>query len=1413
MKLCTFILLLSASVGGAEELYVTPQGAGNRDGSSWTNAFASFAGVAWGKGTGTVGPGDTLWVAGGTYATPLVVGASGTALNRIAIRRVKTGDAAPAAAAGWSPALDAPVIIDGPTTSCILLGSGNGDYVTIDGRDEYGIKCVFKDGGQGVEIDNTPGTISGVVLQYIEAAGPGPITQSADTRGFDLTVTGTIADLRVSHCSAHNSDTTFQISKSSGLIVEYSRFYDAYALNADVYHPNTLILTDCTNGTFRFNRLYNIRVEGLFFESGTSDHVRIYGNLFYVGNVPPDNGRGIEFGSTAIGTNIQIYNNTFVGFPFLALRPSDASRSGLVVKNNIFFNTVPELDGTTHDYNLFSGALPLPEPNGVANAPDPFVNLAHGDFHLSNGVAPNRARNRGQALGPIFDVDPEGNLRGADGGWDIGAYELAAAPQAPSVTSSPQAGGIYGRMLTYHITGSNTPTAYTLSGSLPPGMTFEATTQTLSGTASRAGTYEMTIVATNASGSGAKILTLDLRRAELTVAGTSVESRNYNGTRTATLNTNASTLVGLLPSDVGSVTLVTASAVGSFDSADTGQNKPVIITGLDLAGSRAANYRLVAPDAVGTITRAPLKIDGITAANRTFNGTTDAGVSVANAQPRGLFPGDSIDFVSASGRFLNPGAGVSKPVEITEVVLSGGSSANYLPLPSPVTADILPASATITLSNLLHSFDATAKSINVATVPAGLATSITYSGSASPPSAVGLYALIATITDPNYRGSATGVLHISGSTPPTPAFTNTGFAAGTVGAPFSFLISAINSPTAYAATGLPAGLTINTATGVISGTPTSAGTTVVELSASNAGGVARSTLTIAIVAVGSAMQTVSFAPAAAPLIVGKPIVLVATSSSGLAVTFSLVSGNAVLSGPTLTLYDTGRTVVRATQPGNASFVRASTEVVFENAQTLTSSQVFFGKVGADAMAAVLAGDNRTGTIYARVAATGETLLAHLLINSDGTFDATLPASTTTLPPGGHRTFRGRSWNGTLLGTIAEIGAGFSAVVQPPSGSTLALAGAYTATVTPSATGTTYLVVGTQGQAYALSLTPALNTSAQGTVDSSGRFTFQTPEAATITGTASAGSKLVQGTLQTAAGSTTHFAGSSSLGPPLARLANLSSLARVSSGDSAQTMVAGLVLRGAPPRPLLLRAAGPALTGFGVASALTDPKLRLFDQARRLLGENDDWNNSETARSTAARVGAFPLLSGSRDAVIQATLAAGTYTVEVDPNGGSGAALVEVYDASEGAATNPPMIVNLSTRGFVGGAGSSVVGGLVIAGTVPARVLVRGVGPALTAFGLDRALADPVLQIYRDATLLAQNDNWEAPQTITSTQSAATGPEITAFSAGVGAFELPKGSKDAAIVVALNPGAYSAVLSGAGNTTGAGLVEVYLLTSR
>ena len=73
-------------------------------------------------------------------------------------------------------------------------------------------------------------------------------------------------------------------------------------------------------------------------------------------------------------------------------------------------------------------------------------------------------------------------------------------------------------------------------------------------------------------------------------------------------------------------------------------------------------------------------------------------------------------------------------------------------------------------------------------------------------------------------------------------------ASGTVGSAFSYQIAATNSPTSYAATGLPAGLSVSTTTGLISGTPTAAGTSTVTLSATNSGGTGSATLTLTIAA-------------------------------------------------------------------------------------------------------------------------------------------------------------------------------------------------------------------------------------------------------------------------------------------------------------------------------------------------------------------------------------------------------------------------------------------------------------------------------------------------------------------------------------------------------------------------------------
>ena len=126
-----------------------------------------------------------------------------------------------------------------------------------------------------------------------------------------------------------------------------------------------------------------------------------------------------------------------------------------------------------------------------------------------------------------------------------------------------------------------------------------------------------------------------------------------------------------------------------------------------------------------------------------------------------------------------------------------------------------------------------------------------------------------------------------------------------------------------------------------------------------------------------------------------------------------------------------------------------------------------------------------------------------------------------------------------------------------------------------------------------------------------------------------------------------------------RLVNLS--ARHWVGTDADVLIAGFVVAGSGSKQVLVRAVGPTLAGFGVAGALADPELEVLDGAGRVLGRNSNWDGA--LAPTFARVGAFPLAAGSRDAAALVTLPAGsTYTVKVSGvNNTAGEALVEVYE--------------------------------------------------------------------------------------------------------------------------------------------------------
>ena len=265
--------------------------------------------------------------------------------------------------------------------------------------------------------------------------------------------------------------------------------------------------------------------------------------------------------------------------------------------------------------------------------------------------------------------------------------------------------------------------------------------------------------------------------------------------------------------------------------------------------------------------------------------------------------------------------------------------------------------------------------------------------------------------------------------------------------------------------------------------------------------------------------------------------------------------------------------------------------------------------------------------------------------------------------------------------------------------------------------------------------------------------------------------------------------------PATRIINISTRSYVST--DANIMIAGFYITGSTPKQVLIRASGPALAAFGVAGALADPRMELHSTT--LIASNDNWSeDAARIEAVAARVGAFAWTRGSKDAAILITLAPGAYTAKVSGvQNGTGAALVEVYDADE--TQTDSKLVNISTRSLVKTGGDVQIAGFVITGPTAKRVLVRANGPSLAALGVPGVLADPELTLQQEQTFVAGSDDW-------STDEAT----IEAAAVAAGAFAWTKGSKDAALVVTLQPGPYTAKVNGKNNGTGVALIEVYAL---
>jgi regulation of enolase protein 1 (concanavalin A-like superfamily) len=437
----------------------------------------------------------------------------------------------------------------------------------------------------------------------------------------------------------------------------------------------------------------------------------------------------------------------------------------------------------------------------------------------------------------------------------------------PAISSATTISGTANHAFSYQIVASNSPTSYNAT-SLPTGLSINTSTGAITGTPTAAGTSTVALSATNASGAGTATLTLTINPE----GGGLPSPWQQNDIGSVGIAGDASYAAGLFTVTGSGSDIWTGGDAFHFVYQSLNGDGTIVARVASLANTSGwAKVGVMIRESLNAnATFALMALTPTNGAVLQYRSATDGGCysdPASGAAPAwvklvragntftGYVSTDGTNWTSAGSTTITMAANVSVGLAVTahdNAVLNTSTFDNVTVMigGAPPAAPVISSATTATGQvGLAFSYQITASntptSYSATPLPAGLAVNTGTGVITGTPTATGITSVSLGATNAGGTGTTTLTVTVN---PATPVISSATTASGAVNQAFTYQITASNSPTSYNATGLPAGLTVNTGTGAITGTPTATGTPSITLSATNAGGTGTATLTVTITA-------------------------------------------------------------------------------------------------------------------------------------------------------------------------------------------------------------------------------------------------------------------------------------------------------------------------------------------------------------------------------------------------------------------------------------------------------------------------------------------------------------------------------------------------------------------------------------